>query len=117
MLSTYRPTFAHEALPDLVGLRATPWFALGLVLGSCALLRAAGAWSSRRSAGTSWSSGFGQLGAIRAGLHETAWSITMLEWLADRGRDRRCTQVVAPGARARAAGCAVRGRSRRPAGL
>jgi hypothetical protein len=80
MLSAYRPTFAHEAMPDLVGLRATPWFALGLVLAVFALLRpfalAFGVVGAYELA-----SGFGHLGVIRAGLHETAWSITMLEWL------------------------------------
>lgn len=80
MLSTYRTTFAHSAIPDLVGLRATPWFALGLALAAAALLRplavvfgAAGAFELL--------SGFGHLGDVRSGLHETAWSITMLEWL------------------------------------
>ncbi len=80
MLSTYRPTFAHEALPDLVGLRATPWFALGLLLAVAALFRpfavafaAAGAFEL--------ATGFDDLGVVRSGLHETAWSITMLEWL------------------------------------
>lgn len=80
MLSTYRPTFAHDAMPDLVGLRATPWFALGLGLAAAALLRplavafaAVGAFELV--------SGFGELGTIKSALHETAWSITMLEWL------------------------------------
>jgi hypothetical protein len=80
VLSTYRDTFAHKALPDLVGLRATPWFALGLVLAVAALVRplavvfaAVGAFELL--------SGFGQIRDIRVGLHETAWSITLLEWL------------------------------------
>jgi hypothetical protein len=80
VFSTYRRTFAHEAVPDLVGLRATPWFALGLALAVGALVRplavvfaAVGAFELV--------TGFGDLGGIRSGLHETAWSITMLEWL------------------------------------
>lgn len=83
MLSTYRSTFEHQALPDLVGLRATPWFALGV------LLTAALAVAPRRAAGVSgavaavaalilW--GTADLASIRNGLHETAWSITLLEW-------------------------------------
>jgi hypothetical protein len=80
MLSTYRPTFAHEAMPDLVGLRATPWFAFGLAFGVCALFRPL-AVGLAALGGVELVSGWGHLGAIRAGLHETAWSITMLAWL------------------------------------
>jgi hypothetical protein len=83
MLNTYRSTFDHRALPDLVGLRATPWFALGV------LLTAALAVAPRRAAAASgavaaivalivW--GTADLASIRGGLHETAWSITLLEW-------------------------------------
>jgi hypothetical protein len=80
MLAVYRPTFAHEAIPDLVGLRATPWFALGLVLAVLALFRPL-AVVFAAVGGFELVSGFGHLGEIRASLHETAWSITMLEWL------------------------------------
>ena len=80
MLSTYRPAFAHEAFPDLVGLRATPWFALGLVLAVGALFRPLAAVFAVVG-GIELVSGFGHLGEIRTGLHETSWSITMLEWL------------------------------------
>jgi hypothetical protein len=83
MLGTYRSTFDHRALPDLVGLRSTPWFALGV------LVTAALAVAPRRAAGVAgavaaivalivW--GTGDLASIRNGLHETAWSITLLEW-------------------------------------
>jgi hypothetical protein len=83
MLGTYRSTFDHRALPDLVGLRSTPWFALGV------LVAAALAVAPRRAAGVAgavaavvalivW--GTGDLASIRDGLHETAWSITLLEW-------------------------------------
>ena len=80
MLSTYRSTFAHQALPDLVGLRATPWFALGLVLAVGALFRPL-ALAFAAVGGFELVSGFDHLQTIRNGLHETAWSITMLEWL------------------------------------
>jgi hypothetical protein len=80
MLSTYRASFAQQALPELVGLRATPWFALGLVLAALALLRPlaplfviVGAFELV--------AGFGDLDTIRIGMHETVWSITLLEWL------------------------------------
>lgn len=84
MLGTYRSTFTHQVVPDLIGLRATPWFALGLLLAASALTRwtapafliAGGVWLVVR---------FGELGAIRTGLHETVWSIAMLEWLAIAG--------------------------------
>jgi hypothetical protein len=87
MLVTYRATFEHQALPDLVGLRATPWFALGVLL-TAALV------APRRAAGVSgavaavaalivW--GSADLASIRNGLHETAWSITLLEWFVVAG--------------------------------
>jgi hypothetical protein len=83
MLGTYRSTFDHQALPDLVGLRATPWFALGVVV------TAALAFAPRRPAAVAGAAaavvalltwGTGDLASIRGGLHETAWSITLLEW-------------------------------------
>ena len=84
MLATYRSTFVHRALPNLVGLRGTAWFALGLAIGAAALFRIAApvlAVTGLVLLGVSW----GDLSAIRIGLHETAWSITMLEWLAFAG--------------------------------
>jgi hypothetical protein len=84
MLGTYRSTFLHRAVPDLVGLRGTPWFVLGLAIGAAALLRVAApvlAVAGFVLLVTSWD----DLGAIRIGLHETAWSIAMLEWLAVAG--------------------------------
>lgn len=79
MLGVYRSTFAHGALPDIVGLRATPWFLLGLVLALAALTRFSA--PAFLVVGVVWLSlGWHDLGAIKIGLHETAWSITMLEW-------------------------------------
>jgi hypothetical protein len=80
MFSTYRDTFATEAVPDLLGLRATPWFALGLALGGGALVRPL-AIVFAGVGGFELTSGFGHLGTVRDGLHETAWSITMAAWL------------------------------------
>ena len=84
MLGTYRSTFLHRAVPNLVGLRGTPWFVLGLAIGAAALFRVAApvlAVAGLVLLITSWD----DLGAIRIGLHETAWSISMLEWLAVAG--------------------------------
>jgi len=84
MLGTYRSTFLHRAVPNLVGLRGTPWFVLGLAIGVAALFRLAApvlAVAGLVVLVTSWD----DLGVIRVGLHETAWSITMLEWLAVAG--------------------------------
>jgi hypothetical protein len=83
MLVSYRSTFAHEAIPNLLGLRATPWFALGIAMTLAVayaprvFLAAVGV--AAASAGLiAW--GTDPLAGIRAGLHETAWSITLLEW-------------------------------------
>lgn len=83
-LSTYRSTFKHQAIPNLVGLRGTPWFALGLALAVVALFRPA---SILFVAGAvvSLAMGTGDLAGVRAGLHETAWSVTMLAWLGIAG--------------------------------
>jgi hypothetical protein len=96
MLSTYRASFAQQALPELVGLRATPWFALGLVLAALALLRPlaplfviVGAFELV--------AGFGDLDTIRIGMHETVFSITLLEWLPIAGTigAARCSSLRA----------------------
>lgn len=88
MLGTYRSTFLHGALPSLLGLRSPGWLALGIVavlaLGAApqTALAAAGAvlgaWSVVRY-------GVHDLDAIRLGLHETAWSIAMAEWVVVAG--------------------------------
>jgi hypothetical protein len=83
-LSTYRHTFMHEAVPNLVGLRATPWFALGLVLAVLALFRITSAFFVA-GAIISLAMGTGDLAGVRAGLHETAWSVTLLAWLGIAG--------------------------------
>jgi hypothetical protein len=88
MLASYRSTFAHEAIPNLLGLRATPWFALGIAItltvayAPRVILAAVGA-AAASAALIAW--GTDPLAGIRAGLHETAWSITLLEWFALAG--------------------------------
>jgi hypothetical protein len=87
MLSTYRSTFAHEALPDLVGLRATPYFAAGVLVALLAGIHrrgtaALGVALLVVALAVDGVSGFEN---VRNGLHETAWSITMLVWLGIAG--------------------------------
>lgn len=83
-LGPYRHTFTHEAVPALVGLRATPWFALGLVLTALALARAAAVLFVIAGV-VSIALGTGDLRTVRDGLHETAWSISMLAWFGVAG--------------------------------
>jgi hypothetical protein len=83
-LGTYRHTFTHEAVPALVGLRGTPWFALGLVLAALALVRAASVLFVVAGL-VSIALGTADLGTVRDGLHETAWSISMIAWLGVAG--------------------------------
>ena len=83
-LSTYRHTWLHRILPDLVGVRATPWFALGVAL------VVAAAFAPRHAAAAAgivaaivavavW--GVGPLAGVRSGIHETGWSVALAEWL------------------------------------
>jgi hypothetical protein len=88
MLSTYRGTFDARVLPALVGLRHTAVFALGMAVavvfafaprlfvavgGAFAFIVAAAAWQ------------LDGVSALRPALHETVWSITLLEWLVVSG--------------------------------
>jgi hypothetical protein len=84
MFATYRSTFTHDAIPELVGLRATPWFALGVALAVLAPVRVTAPAFIALGA-VAVVQGAGDLSTIQAGLHETAWSITMLVWLVVAG--------------------------------
>jgi hypothetical protein len=83
MLVSYRNTFEQEAIPDLLGLRATPWFAIGVVMtillayAPRVILAATGV-AATSAALLAW--GTDPLSGVRVGLHETAWSIALLEW-------------------------------------
>lgn len=83
MLVSYRTTFKQEAIPDLLGLRATLWFAIGVAMTIAfayappVILAAVGVVAAS-AALLAW--GTDPLSGIRGGLHETAWSITLLEW-------------------------------------
>ena len=83
-LGTYRHTFTHQAVPNLVGLRATPWFALGVALTAVALVRAASILFVA-AAIVSIAMGTSDLSAVRNGLHETAWSVSMIAWFGVAG--------------------------------
>jgi hypothetical protein len=81
LLGGYRNQFAEEAVPNLLGLRATPWFALGLAIGAATLATRYSAAPLALTGIVLLASAWVDLGDIRVGLHETAWSIAMLEWL------------------------------------
>ena len=84
MLATYRGTFDTHALPALVGLRHTAVFALGVAIAAVVVfaprvVSAASGVVGLSVAAAVWQ--FDGLGSLRPGLHETVWSITLLEWL------------------------------------
>jgi hypothetical protein len=87
MLSAYLSTFSHEALPDLLGTRGTPYFAGGVLVAVVMSLRPslAAALGIVLLAGAVVADGGDGFGAIRDGLHETAWSISMLVWIGAAG--------------------------------
>jgi hypothetical protein len=80
----YRHTWLHDVLPDLVGARSAGWFALGAAIGvavAVAPARLAGALGVAAAAVGLLLWGIHPLAAVRAGVHETGWSVTLLEWL------------------------------------
>ena len=88
MLATYRGTFDAHALPALVGLRHTGVFALGVAVAAGVafaprVASAAGGVVGLVAAAAVWQ--FDGVGSLRPGLHETVWSVTLLEWLVVAG--------------------------------
>jgi len=86
--SSYRHTFIHRALPELVGLEAPGWLALGVLLVGAIAIAPRLAFASAGVVASAvalsiW--GVHALVGVRGGLHETAWSITLLEWLVVAG--------------------------------
>lgn len=83
-LADYDHTYLHRVLPDLVGTRALAWFALGLAVVAAArfapapVLAAAGLLAAIVAVAI-W--GTGSLGDVKTSLHETGWSVALLEWL------------------------------------
>jgi hypothetical protein len=86
--SGYRHTWLHAALPQLMGVRATGWYALGAALALSASLapaRAAATAGAVAAVTALVVYGAGTLGGVRVGIHETAWSVSFAEWLALAG--------------------------------
>ena len=87
-LPVYRPRYTHHALPSLVGLDHSAWFALGVALGVAALvvprtmLAAAGAVGAIAAIAV-W--GLAPLGDLKNAFHENEWSVTFTEWLVIAG--------------------------------
>ncbi|HVU79683.1 MAG TPA: hypothetical protein VHC67_19070 [Gaiellaceae bacterium] len=82
-LSTYRHTFFHGAVPQLVGLHEPQWLLIAVV---AALVAAVAPATSVGALGTialvvalvTW--GTGGLADVKGGLHETGWSPTFIAW-------------------------------------
>jgi hypothetical protein len=80
----YDDVYRDHVLPDLLGLRATPWFASGVAVAVAVrfaprrAVAAAGAVAAVVGLAV-W--GIAPLGDVRNGLHETGWSVGLLEWL------------------------------------
>lgn len=83
-LGTYRHTFVHGALPQLVGLHEPQWLALAVALAALAAFapdRAVAALGviALVVALATW--GTAGLTGLRNGVHETAWSVAFGEWV------------------------------------
>jgi hypothetical protein len=80
----YDKVYADDVLPNLVGLRATWTYAVGIAAAIAfrfaprAFVAAAGAVAAA-AALAAW--GTGELAGVKANLHETGWSPGLLEWL------------------------------------
>jgi hypothetical protein len=82
--SEYRHTWLHVVLPQLVGMHATSWYALGAALavaGSFIPARAAAVAGVAAAITALFVYGASTLGGIRVGIHETGWSVSFAEWL------------------------------------
>jgi hypothetical protein len=84
MLGSYRSTYDSSAIPALVGIRHTAIFALGIMLAVVVAfaprtVAAAGGAIAVVTSVAVWH--LDGVGALRPALHETVWSISMLEWL------------------------------------
>lgn len=83
-LGTYHRTWLHTVVPGLLGLRATPWFLLGVALALAARFAPRTVFAGAGAAGAVvavavW--GVGGLGGVQTGVHEAGWSVALLEWL------------------------------------
>jgi hypothetical protein len=80
----YDDLYAHRVLPELVGLRSTWWYALGIALALVVRVApraavAAGGVAAAATAIVAW--GLDPVADLKPALHETGWSIALLEWL------------------------------------
>jgi hypothetical protein len=83
-LGTYRHTFLHGGVPQIVGLHEPQWLALGVAVAAIAAVApeaSAGALGVIAFAVGLIVWGSGGLTGLRNGLHETAWSIAFGEWV------------------------------------
>jgi hypothetical protein len=82
--SSYRHTWLHDVLPQLVGARTTWWYALGAALAiavSFVPARAAAFGGVAAGLTALFVYGTGGLGGVEVGIHETGWSVSLSEWL------------------------------------
>ncbi len=82
--SAYRVTWRHEVMPSLVGVDATGWYAIGVLLALVAALAPRAVLGAVGVAGLiagPVAYGFGHLTDVRVGIHETGWSVALAEWL------------------------------------
>jgi hypothetical protein len=87
-LPTYRSTYTHGALPSLVGLEHTGWFALGVAVAVSTLALPRQVFAAAGAAAlfigiVAW--GFSPLGDVKTSLHEDGWSVAFLEWVLAAG--------------------------------
>lgn len=83
-LAGYDHTYTHRVLPELVGTRSLGWLTLGIAIVLAARFAPGVAFAAAAVVATVvalavW--GTGDLGAVKSGLHETGWSVALLEWL------------------------------------
>jgi hypothetical protein len=80
----FRTTYTHHALPALVGVDATGWYAVGTLAAIVAALAPVTVLGALGVAGLiagPVAYGFGDLSQVRVGIHETGWSVALAEWL------------------------------------
>ena len=88
MLSSYRSTYTHDALPALFGLSHPGWFALGVLVAAAVSFAPARALAAAGVAAAAvgvavW--GVHPLAGVQTSLHEAGWSVTFIEWLVIAG--------------------------------
>jgi hypothetical protein len=80
----YRHTWLHVVLPQLVGVRAVGWYAVGVLIAIVAAVvpaRAAALGAALAAVAGLVAYDAGALGDVRSNIHETGWSVALAEWL------------------------------------